>query len=229
MKLLLFDLDGTLFEFVPKDESLPLIHRLAVQKVTGVFPSLMFEREGMLAGHILLKLLQDNNLDTARLGECRDALSQVFEETLYSYDIRLLPGVQTFLEIMEKKGVHLGLATGNDRKTSYAKLRAAGIDSFFKFGGFDCEGVKNRSEIIHRAIKEAESMFGFRAMPDKVFYIGDTHHDVLSGKEAGVFTIAVLTSRVKQDRGLLRKSADCIVENLEIGRKELCQCMGIEI
>jgi phosphoglycolate phosphatase-like HAD superfamily hydrolase len=81
----------------------------------------------------------------------------------------------------------LGLVTGNIETTAWMKLRYAGIDQYFSFGGFSC-GHANRAEIARLALKASGV-----ENPNKVFLIGDTPNDINAAKANGFISIAVAT------------------------------------
>lgn len=101
----------------------------------------------------------------------------------------------------------LGLVTGNIEATAWAKLRYAGIDHYFSFGGFGCTHA-DRAEIARLALKASGV-----ENPEKVFLIGDTPNDINAAKVNGFVSIAVATGGF--DFQTLEKSgADFVFEDL---------------
>lgn len=81
----------------------------------------------------------------------------------------------------------IGLVTGNIEATAWMKLRYAGIDHYFSFGGFSCNHA-DRAEIARNALKASGV-----EKPEKVFLIGDTPNDIHAAKANGFVSIAVAT------------------------------------
>ncbi|MFA7257502.1 MAG: HAD family hydrolase [Kiritimatiellales bacterium] len=81
----------------------------------------------------------------------------------------------------------MGLVTGNIETTAWMKLRYAGIDQYFSFGGFGCTHA-DRTEIARLALKNS----GVKH-PGRVFLIGDTPNDINAAKANGFISIAVAT------------------------------------
>ena len=86
----------------------------------------------------------------------------------------------------------MGLATGNIEAGAWIKLRRAGLDSYFRFGGFGSDS-ENRTEVIRAAMRRAEEFLGRSVPRDYFWVIGDTPRDILHAKEAGVKNLAVAT------------------------------------
>ncbi len=81
----------------------------------------------------------------------------------------------------------LGIVTGNIEINAWAKLRHAGIDRYFSFGGFGC-AYADRAEIARHALTASGT-----ENPGKVFLIGDTPSDINAAKANGFISIAVAT------------------------------------
>jgi len=101
----------------------------------------------------------------------------------------------------------LGLVTGNIEATAWAKLRYAGIDRYFSFGGFGCT-YADRAEIARQALRASGV-----ERPEKVFLIGDTPSDVNAAKVNGFTAIAVATGGFDVP-ALEKAGADFVFEDL---------------
>lgn len=102
-----------------------------------------------------------------------------------------IPGVSKLLKfLLGQKDVMLGLGTGNLRKGAFIKLEPSGLARYFLFGGFGCDSF-HRTQVLKTAVKRAGRLAGKGIEPKDVYVIGDTHKDVLAGKEAGYHTGAV--------------------------------------
>lgn len=88
--------------------------------------------------------------------------------------------------------VLLGLGTGNMERGARIKLEPSGFNDYFRFGGFGNDSV-HRSVLLRKAVARAERLAGFKADPRDVFVIGDTPLDVKAGKRAGFRTVGVGT------------------------------------
>ncbi len=108
--------------------------------------------------------------------------------------IRVLPGVPELLEdLCRRPDYALGLVTGNLEKGAWIKLEYAGLDRYFRFGGFGSDS-ENRTELIRIGIARGAE----HTAPERVeaaFVIGDTPLDVIHGHAAGAKVIAVASAR----------------------------------
>ncbi|MGI3166215.1 HAD family hydrolase [Pseudooceanicola sp. 200-1SW] len=86
-------------------------------------------------------------------------------------------------------GLHLGVMTNDSEFSARRQLRAAGVEGFFPFlAGFDSG---------HGAKPDAAPLLAFAQQtglpPAQVGMVGDSTHDMLAGRAAGMICIAVLT------------------------------------
>jgi phosphoglycolate phosphatase-like HAD superfamily hydrolase len=115
-----------------------------------------------------------------------ERLAPALEVRLAQRPPELFPNVGNLLEILSKEW-KLGLVTGNIEATAWAKLRYAGIDRYFTFGGFSCRHA-DRAEIARLALQAAGI-----TRPAKGILIGDTPNDILAAKANGLVSVAVAT------------------------------------
>jgi phosphoglycolate phosphatase-like HAD superfamily hydrolase len=110
----------------------------------------------------------------------------------------VLPNVREILEQLEgHPSVRSMLLTGNTRRGAAAKLAYYGLDRFFDDGAFS-EGPYDRDQIARTAIERARAS-GWT--PESgALVIGDTPHDVRSGRIAGARTLAVATGAYGVDQ-----------------------------
>ncbi len=104
---------------------------------------------------------------------------------------KVLPNVREILEQLEgDPSVRSMLLTGNTRRGAAAKLAYYGLDRFFNDGAFS-EGAYDRDQIARTALERARES-GWNGAAGAVV-IGDTPHDVRSGRIVGARTLAVAT------------------------------------
>ena len=124
----------------------------------------------------------------AYIGELPDAIAS------RGPTARLHPGVAELLrrlgEMPERAAMALG--TGNMEAGGRAKIGHFGLNRYFPVGGFgDTHHV--RSEILHDAVRNAEQHWKRRFERERTWVIGDTPYDVEGGKALGLRTLAVAT------------------------------------
>ncbi len=126
----------------------------------------------------------------------------------------VLPGVQRALEALSDAGATLALTTGNLESCAWAKLRAAGLDKFFKEagGGFGSDAF-DRSDILKTAIDRVSSQVDLvkdgNGKYVNAFHIGDSIADMSASAAAGVNGVGVLTGSFTREE--LEKESPCVV------------------
>jgi phosphoglycolate phosphatase-like HAD superfamily hydrolase len=141
-------------------------------------------------------------METAFFGRLAPAL----ETRLKERPPILFPNIGKILDILSNDW-KLGIVTGNIETTAWMKLRYAGIDQYFSFGGFSCAHA-DRAEIARIAL----SASGVEN-PDNVFLIGDTPSDINAAKVNGFTSIAVATGGF-DFQALEKAGADFVFKDL---------------
>jgi phosphoglycolate phosphatase len=103
------------------------------------------------------------------------------------------PGLKALLKILSRdKRVLLGLGTGNMERGARIKLAPSGFNAYFLFGGYGSDAF-HRHTLLKKAVSRARKLAHEKFTHDDVYVIGDTPFDVSAGKRAGFKTIAVGT------------------------------------
>ena len=101
------------------------------------------------------------------------------------------PGVEPVLKRLTRRGVLLGLVTGNLTRIGWHKLERAGLRRYFRFGAFG-EMAKTRAGLARIAIREARRK-GWIARGTPMALIGDAPADILAAQANHIRAIAVAT------------------------------------
>jgi len=121
------------------------------------------------------------------------------------------PGVAPALERLTRRGVLLGLVTGNLTRIGWRKLERAGLRRYFRFGAFG-EMAKNRAGLAKIAIREARGR-GWISDEAPVSLIGDAPADILAAQANGIRSIAVATGLTPAQE-LLSHHPDILLKDL---------------
>jgi pyrophosphatase PpaX len=178
----LFDLDGTLID------SVRLIldsyhHTLAAHGL----PARTDEEWLQGVGTPLRSQFADWQHDPERL----EALIATYREYNLAHHDRMVtiyPGVLDAIREVKARGVKTGLVTSKNQQGALRGLRLVGLHGLIDVMvcADDVEHPKPHPEPVERAVR----LLG--ADPGKAVYIGDSIHDMRSGRAAGVKTAAVL-------------------------------------
>jgi phosphoglycolate phosphatase-like HAD superfamily hydrolase len=217
MKLVLFDVDGTLIQTGGaglRAFSRTLIRFFGISKgLSGIRP------DGKTDPLIIGEALRNNgfveNPPAALLERFFDDYVQFLKTELEAHrsEYKILPAVEKLLDyLVQDRSLILGLATGNVEEGAKAKLEFGGLDRFFKCGGFGSDS-SDRTKLIERAVERARIIAGARPIKE-VTVVGDTPNDICHGKKAGARTIAVATGSYTFEE-LERHSPDLVVSSLD--------------
>src|SRR5690349_16898908 len=121
------------------------------------------------------------------------------------------PGVAPLLERLTRRGILLGLVTGNLTRIGWRKLERAGLRDYFRFGAFG-EMAKTRTGLARIAIREARRS-GWIARDTPVSLIGDAPPDVVAARANRIRSIAVQTGITPVEE-LIRERPDILLKDL---------------
>lgn len=106
----------------------------------------------------------------------------------------VLPGIRALLGAAAAGGIAQGLLTGNLRRGAQVKLSFHGLWDYFPFGAF-ADDSEHRNELGPHALRRARERHGVQFLPENIWIIGDTPHDVDCARAIGANSLAVATGR----------------------------------
>lgn len=229
MKLVLFDIDGTLL--LSDGAGRRAIQR-ALREVFGGTGPEAYQFDGKTDPQIVRDLMRGEGHDDDRIDADMQRLLDRYVECLHeelldpAFQPRVLPGVQTLLDELERRAdVILGLLTGNLEQGARAKLRAVGVDpARFRVGAFGSDHeLRPELPAIARARTHAE--LGHQLSGDALVVIGDTPADLTCGRSIGARAIGVATGRYTL-RELLDHDPVAVFEDLSDTRAVVRAIIG---
>jgi phosphoglycolate phosphatase len=218
--LVLFDIDKTLLKG-SKIHKEAFVH--AISKVYGVKIEMAgINYGGMTDQQIIRAFLERAGVSPEATNEkvdsCIREMADFYDrESHRDAELMALPGANELIEELEKRGVDVGLLTGNVERIAHLKLKLAGIRKRFEIGGFG-EHSPIRSELVGLAIERARKATGKDYRKEDVFLVGDTPRDVEAAKGAGVGIIAVSTGESSGEELRAAGAADVLGSLEEIAR-----------
>lgn len=218
MRLILFDVDGTLIKCGPQVRP---IFAGAMVEIFGTSGNLdSYDFSGKTDQQIVLELLTATGLQPEDvlpdLPRMRDRYLESLEERLDPERMEILPGVEELLaelgQLAARGRISLGLLTGNWRRGAEIKLGRFGLHRFFRFGAFADDAV-DRNELPPVALERAAAATGRRFAPEEALIVGDSVRDVECARTHGLRTLAVTTGWTSAEH-LRRAGAERVVESL---------------
>ena len=212
MRLLLFDIDGTLL--LSGGAGTRALSR-TFQTLYGVGGDMKHIQVGGKTDRQIVREILDNEgleLDSAEelLATYLGFLEQEIE---VSEGFHVLPGARELVqEVAQDPRFLVGVATGNVQEGARMKLDRAGLSSYFAFGGYGSD-AEDRTELIQIAARRGTELIA-PMPPEEIFVIGDTPRDISHGGRAGAKTVAVATGAYSYDM-LRSHEPDLVVLSLE--------------
>lgn len=199
MKLVLFDIDGTLL--LSDGAGRRAIHR-ALREVFGTTGPADYFFDGKTDPQIVRELMRMAGHGDERIDADMQRLLALYLECLHEelgdpqHRPYMLPGVPELLNALEARSeVILGLLTGNLELGARAKLEAVGLDpTRFRIGAFGSDH-ELRPELPAIARARTRRDLGVDVTGNAIVVIGDTPADLTCGRSLGAGAIGVATGR----------------------------------
>ncbi len=212
--LVLFDIDGTLVRRAGSHHRQALVD--AVRRVSGLETSTdHIPVHGMLDPDIVTRMMRDAGASRAQIRRAMPAIihraQQIYVRSVPDLRRKACPGVRLLLRRLRKRGVLLGLVTGNLTRIGWKKLDRAGLKQYFRFGAFG-EMARNRAGLARLAIRHARAR-GWINRATPISLVGDAPSDIIAAQRNGIRAIAVHTGISTRD-DLLVYAPDLILEDL---------------
>ncbi len=203
MKLVLFDIDGTMLW---TDGAGRRAMEGALLEMFGTTGDPAYRYDGKTDRQIAREELRAAGVDDATIDARMDELLNAYVSRLSvalarePTAARLCSGVLPLLDALEAHGgATLGLLTGNVEDGARYKLRAVGVDfARFRVSAFGSDH-EDRPSLPAVAQRRAREILGLELTGHDLVIIGDTPADIHCGRSLGVRAIGVATGRYSVD------------------------------
>lgn len=212
MRLILFDIDGTLIDSGGAGvRSLDLAFR-KVFSVLNAFQGISMagktDTQIIKEGLIKHGLSMDGNFDAII-----EAYLLYLREEIRNDGKHTKPGIYEILEQLNPmEDIGLGLLTGNLEQGARIKLEPFDLNKYFPSGAFGSDD-EDRNKLLPFAVNRFEEMFDKRIDIEKSIVIGDTPRDVECAHIYGAVCIGVATGPYSIDE-LTEAKADYVLKDL---------------
>ncbi len=216
MKLLLFDIDGTLLMSGGAGRTAlnRALYQLFGHQDGFANVPMMGRTDPLILKDVFFTLgLQ---ADAARIAHFQEIYYRFLDEELKNNSVpkSLCPGIPDLLKaIDEDPDLTPGILTGNWEKGAFLKLKAFNIHNHFHLGAY-ADDAAERVKLVPFAMKRFRIKYGYSINPGDVYVIGDTPLDIIAAKPHGVRTVGVATGHHTLDE-IAEENPDLLLENLE--------------
>lgn len=209
-KLIILDFDGTIADTRPV--ILNTFHR------TLDAMHLPQHTDDEIAATIGLPLLKAfpvlHPMDEEMAALCTAAYRRIFEDVNREIGVPMFPHVADTLRQLYSQGCTLSIATSRGYKSAVDFIKGFHLDDIITFviAAEDVKHAKPDAEPVIKTLKH----YGMKA--EDAVVIGDTHFDILMGRNAGCATIGVTYGNGSR-QSLIEAGADMVVDDFA----EICQ------
>lgn len=226
MKLVVFDLDQTLVDFIEVHDRAAQVLFQSFFGVDARFTEIDFAGKSLIENFTELAVRNGIAEDKikSRAQELLESYEEIFGEILpEDADKHVLPGVRRLLDELSKTDHMIVLYTGDSEGIVSQVFRATGLGKYFRFAVFGTE-AETRPGLLKLAIERAEELSDKRFRGKDIVVIGDSIRDIDSGKELGTLTIAVATG-FHSEAELANHQPDFLFRDLK-DYKEVIKAIG---
>ncbi|MCY4145102.1 MAG: haloacid dehalogenase-like hydrolase [Chloroflexi bacterium] len=216
MKLVLFDIDGTLLisQGIGREAK-----RRAMTERFGTIGDLdNYDFGGQTDWGILAALLAPHGYSSADIGteilQYQAAMARHMNAVRASYRADALPDALELLAALRARAdVLLGIVSGNTRATAQIKLEMAGFDpAHFPIGAYGHESPR-RADLTRLALRRAQQQARQAFAPRDIFVIGDTPADIQAARAIDAVAVAVETGYAPRE-SLVASQPDFLLADL---------------
>jgi phosphoglycolate phosphatase len=212
MRLVLFDIDGTLIDSGGAGvRSLELALRELFSIDNGFHDISM---AGKTDTQIIKEGLTKHSIPAnGNINAVIEAYLNYLQKEINNDRKHVKPGIYEVLkELKPLQDLGLGLLTGNIEQGARIKLEPFGLNDYFPTGAFGSDD-EDRNNLLPVALKRFEELFQQKIETDNCIVVGDTPRDVECAHIYGAMCIAVATGPYSYD-ALMEAGADYVVHDL---------------
>jgi phosphoglycolate phosphatase-like HAD superfamily hydrolase len=212
MRLVLFDIDGTLIDSGGagvRALDLSMKELFAVENAfQGISMAGKTDTQIIREGLVKHELSTDKTIDAVINAYLRYLAQEINNDRKH-----VKPGIYEILvELQTLSNVGMGLLTGNLEKGARIKLEPFGLNEYFPSGAFGSDD-EDRNNLLPIAVKRFEKLSRMEIEISECIVVGDTPRDVECAHIYGAICIGVATGPYSYDI-LVEAGADYVLKDL---------------
>lgn len=203
-KIVILDFDGTIADTKPV--ILNTFHR------TFDAMHLQQHSDEEIAATIGLPLVEAfpvlEPMDKEKAAECTAKYREIFEDVNREIGVPMFPHVAETVRQLHAKGCTITIATSRGYKSAVEFVRSFGLDDVITLvvAAEDVRHAKPDAEPVIKTLKH------YNLKPEDAVVVGDTHFDILMGRNAHCMTVGVTYGNGSRE-SLVEAGADAIVDD----------------
>ncbi|MFQ5898827.1 MAG: HAD family hydrolase [Candidatus Methylomirabilia bacterium] len=198
MRLLLFDVDGTLV--TARGAGRRAMASAFVQVYGASGPIEEYDFRGKTDLQIVADLMGAAGVPAREIAARVPAFFERYVDELRAEigageRVELMPGVaEVVVRLTDRPDALVGLLTGNIEAGARVKLEPTGLWRYFRLGAYGSDDP-DRARLLEVALRRAETLVGRAFQPREVVVIGDTPLDIDCARASGAVAAAVATGQ----------------------------------
>lgn len=147
-------------------------------------------------------------MDKEKAAECTAKYREIFEDVNREIGVPMFPHVADTVRLLHAKGCIVTIATSRGYKSAVEFVRSFGLDDVITLvvAAEDVRHAKPDAEPVLKTLKH------YNLKPEDAVVVGDTHFDILMGRNAHCMTVGVTYGNGSRE-SLMEAGADAIVDD----------------
>ena len=147
-------------------------------------------------------------MDKEKAAECTAKYREIFEDVNREIGVPMFPHVADTVRLLHAKGCIVTIATSRGYKSAVDFVRSFKLDDVITLvvAAEDVRHAKPDAEPVLKTLKH------YNLKPEDAVVVGDTHFDILMGRNAHCMTIGVTYGNGSRE-SLMEAGADAIVDD----------------
>ncbi len=147
-------------------------------------------------------------MDKEKAAECTAKYREIFEDVNREIGVPMFPHVADTVRLLHAKGCIVTIATSRGYKSAVEFVRSFGLDDVITLvvAAEDVRHAKPDAEPVLKTLKH------YNLKPEDAVVVGDTHFDILMGRNAHCMTVGVTYGNGSRE-SLAEAGADAIVDD----------------